>query len=87
MLCTIFTVYCACITYFKFTNGVCYSKKTLNGKTASITGGNKGIGYEIALGLAKSGARVLIACRNKYRASQAAESLRKQSKTRIFTTE
>ena len=42
VLCAIFTVYCACITYFKFTNGVCYSKKILNGKTALITGGNKG---------------------------------------------
>jgi 2-deoxy-D-gluconate 3-dehydrogenase len=32
----------------------------LNGKTALVTGGNKGIGYSIALGLAEAGADIIV---------------------------
>jgi retinol dehydrogenase 14 len=38
--------------------------KSMNGKTVIITGGNGGIGKETALGLARLGARIILACRN-----------------------
>lgn len=43
----------------------------LNGKTAVVTGGNTGIGYEIALQLYKAGAHVVIACRDSSKGQQA----------------
>lgn len=43
----------------------------ITGKTAVITGANSGIGYEIALELYKSGAHVILACRDRNKAQQA----------------
>jgi NAD(P)-dependent dehydrogenase (short-subunit alcohol dehydrogenase family) len=37
----------------------------LTGKTAIVTGANSGIGYEMALALARKEATVILACRNK----------------------
>ena len=37
----------------------------MNGKTALVTGGSRGIGRAIALKLASMGANVAILCRNK----------------------
>ncbi len=42
----------------------------LMGKVAIVTGGNTGIGYETAKGLAKLGAHTFIACRSKERAER-----------------
>jgi len=45
-----------------------YPKVDLSGKVAIVTGGNAGIGYETAKGLARLGAHTFIACRNEERA-------------------
>ncbi|MBU2342277.1 MAG: SDR family NAD(P)-dependent oxidoreductase [Alphaproteobacteria bacterium] len=46
-----------------------------SGKTAIVTGANTGIGFAIAQGLARKGARVLLACRDADKAQQAQERL------------
>ncbi|MEC8891559.1 MAG: glucose 1-dehydrogenase [Chloroflexota bacterium] len=48
----------------------------LSGKTALVTGGNGGIGYGIAEGLAQAGADIVIGARNKAKTSDAVGSLR-----------
>ncbi|XP_075971060.1 retinol dehydrogenase 12-like [Anticarsia gemmatalis] len=46
----------------KNTNGICLSRRRLEGKTVLVTGGTAGMGLEIAKDLADRGARVIIAC-------------------------
>lgn len=46
------------------------------GRTAVVTGGNTGIGFETARLLAKAGATVVLACRNDEKATAAAELIR-----------
>jgi NAD(P)-dependent dehydrogenase (short-subunit alcohol dehydrogenase family) len=48
-------------------------------KIALITGGNAGIGKETAIGIAKTGATVIIACRNEQRGLAAVEEIKKAS--------
>ena len=50
----------------------------LGGKTAIITGGNSGIGLQIALELAKRGANVYLACRNASKAEDAVAEIASQ---------
>ncbi len=53
-------------------NQLAYPEVDLSGKVALVTGGNTGIGYETAKGLARLGARTFIACRSKERAEKVA---------------
>ena len=45
-----------------------YPEVDQSGRVAVVTGGNTGIGYETAKGLAVLGAHVVIACRSEERA-------------------
>ena len=47
----------------------------LNGKVALVTGGNGGIGLGMALGLARAGARVVVAARNAEKSAAAVAQL------------
>ena len=47
-----------------------------DGRSAVVTGGNAGLGYEVALGLARLGAEVVLACRSTDRAGTAAARIR-----------
>jgi NAD(P)-dependent dehydrogenase (short-subunit alcohol dehydrogenase family) len=47
----------------------------LGGKTAIVTGANSGIGYQTAKGLARNGARTILACRNRARGERALSAL------------
>ncbi len=46
------------------------------GRTAIVTGANVGIGYHTALGLARAGAHVVMACRDQGRATAAVDAIR-----------
>jgi NAD(P)-dependent dehydrogenase (short-subunit alcohol dehydrogenase family) len=50
----------------------------LSGKVAVVTGGNRGIGFDIARGLAGAGATVVIANRNETEGQKAAETMKKE---------
>jgi NAD(P)-dependent dehydrogenase (short-subunit alcohol dehydrogenase family) len=49
----------------------------LGGKTAIVTGANKNLGFHTALELAKHGASVTLACRNRERGRAAVEGMRR----------
>ncbi|TKA28480.1 hypothetical protein B0A50_03947 [Salinomyces thailandicus] len=54
--------------------------RSLDGKTAIVTGANSGIGYQISLDLAKRGATVYLACRNASKGQEAADVINQQVK-------
>ncbi|KAG7470535.1 hypothetical protein MATL_G00114870 [Megalops atlanticus] len=59
--------------------GRCKSSTKLHGKTVIVTGGNTGIGKTTAMELARRGARIILACRNKQRAEAAVSDIRRES--------
>lgn len=50
-----------------------------SGKCFVVTGANTGIGFEIALALAKHGGRVILACRTKEKATEAISRIKRQA--------
>lgn len=52
---------------------------SMQGKVCLVTGANRGVGYEVALGLARLGATVLVHGRTEERASDAARKIREAS--------
>ncbi|XP_019855897.1 PREDICTED: retinol dehydrogenase 12-like [Amphimedon queenslandica] len=71
----------AAFRYFCVIGRSCTSKKRLDGKTAIVTGANSGIGKETAIDLAKRGARVIVACRDEKRGSDAVRDIKAASKS------
>jgi NAD(P)-dependent dehydrogenase (short-subunit alcohol dehydrogenase family) len=51
----------------------------MKGKNCIVTGGNSGIGFETALGLANAGANVIIISRNQEKAEAAVKSIKAKS--------
>ena len=59
---------CARTGSWKMGARLSYPEVDQSGRVAVVTGGNTGIGYETAKGLAVLGAHVVIACRSEERA-------------------
>tara|TARA_B110000211_G_scaffold235027_1_gene308650 strand:- start:5824 stop:6660 length:837 start_codon:yes stop_codon:yes gene_type:complete len=56
-----------------------YKKFDLTGKTAFVTGGGTGLGYVMSRGLARSGAKVMIASRREHILKEAAKKLTEEA--------
>ena len=56
-----------------------YTRQNLEHKVAIVTGANAGIGFETALGLAETNARVILACRDASKGESAAAEVRQRT--------
>ena len=63
----------------EFNEWVSTNLDSQKGKTVIITGANSGIGFYTALGLAKLGANVIVAGRNKERIDEAIQAIKKEN--------
>jgi NAD(P)-dependent dehydrogenase (short-subunit alcohol dehydrogenase family) len=54
------------------------SAPSQKGRIAVVTGANIGLGYEITIGLAKKGAKIIMACRNLQKAEIAKQNIEKK---------
>jgi NAD(P)-dependent dehydrogenase (short-subunit alcohol dehydrogenase family) len=59
----------------------------LDGRVALVTGANSGLGWNVALELARRGAHVVMACRNTAKAEQAAADIRAQAPSASLSIE
>lgn len=64
----------------------CPNDNQIKGQIVIITGGNSGIGYEIAKALASRGGRVIMACRNIQAGEKAASSIKRELGCRAADT-
>ncbi|XP_022915057.2 retinol dehydrogenase 14-like [Onthophagus taurus] len=81
-ICALFWIILAAVgwkIYLKLRTKKTDSYTCLNGKTAIVTGANTGIGYVTALDFACRGARVILGCRNKEKAEEACEKIKKET--------
>ena len=52
--------------------------KSIRGQNALVTGANRGLGFEVAMALAKCGVDVALACRDGGKCEEASEEIRKE---------
>jgi len=65
----------------------CPNDNLIKGQIVIITGGNSGIGYEIAKSLAARGGRIILACRNLQAAEKIAKILKRELTCRLLDHE
>lgn len=89
---TLKTLFFVTLLYFKFSNSTlmsgqrCPNDNQIKDQIVIITGGNTGIGYEIAKALAGRGGRIILACRNMQAGQKAANVIKRELGCRIVTT-